>query len=53
MKTEFSPTKSVNLGWMLIRLSVVVLCALGLTLFAGLGAGLAALVAGWFVFYRN
>jgi Flp pilus assembly protein protease CpaA len=53
LQTEFSPTNSGNLGWMLIQLSAVVFCALGLYLFAGLGAGLAGLVTAWFVLYRD
>ena len=53
LQTEFSPTTSGNLGWMLLRLSAVLFCALGLYLFAGLGAGLAGLVAAWFVFYHS
>lgn len=53
LQTEFSPTASANFSWVLIRLCAVVFCALGLYLFAGLGAGLAALVAGWYVLYRR
>ena len=53
LQTEFSPTASGNLGWVLVRLSAVVFCTLGLYLFAGMGAGLAGLVAGWFIFYRS
>ena len=53
LQTEFSSTASGNLGWTLIRLSAVVFCALGLYLFAGLGAGLAGLVAAWFVLCRE
>ena len=53
LQTEFSPTTHGNLGWMLVRLSAIVFCSLGLYLFAGMGAGLAALLAGWFVLYRR
>ncbi len=53
LQTDFSPTASGNIGWILVHLSTVVFCALGLYLFAGLGAGLAGLIAAWFVLYRN
>jgi hypothetical protein len=53
LRTEYSSTTNGTTSRMLLRLSVVMFCALALYLYAGLGISLAVLVAGWFVFYRS
>ena len=53
LQSEVRPTQSGNLGWFFVRLAAVVFCAIALYIFGGLGGAMAALVAGWFVLYKN
>ena len=53
LQTDSSITPSSSVGWFLIRLAAVIFCAIVLFLFGGLGAGMAVLVAGWFVLYKG
>ena len=53
LQTDCSTTPKSNIGWFMIRMTAVIACAIVLFMFGGIGAGMATLIAGWFVLYKG